>query len=246
MNEGYYLTDNVRLINDKMEYRLSQHRDFKPIKNNNWHIVLSDYGWRKIPKPWLIKLNKLSITKEKNSLYGVLDCEPDGDCFFHCIANTLNERDRDSEYYDGNDIGEIISNNITEDQYDMIISTYRIMKDADDFSEGWDPYSINTIEDFREKITTSGHEYWGDHLLLQLLSCILNINVFILNCNTIENDYSVYNTLNDVNRDYGSIFLIYEDESHFKLLGHFNEKMISYFRYDEIPFELKSLYELKF
>jgi len=78
------------------------------------------------------------------------------------------------------------------------------------------------------------------------LSCILNINVFILNCNTIENDYSVYNTLNDVNRDYGSIFLIYEDESHFKLLGHFNNKMISYFRYDEIPFELKSLYELKF
>jgi len=244
MNEGYYLTDNVRLIGDKMEHRRSQDHDFIPIKNNNWHRVLSDYGWQKIPKQWLIKLNKLSVTKEKNSLYGVLDCESDGDCFFHCIANALNERDRGTEYYDGSDIRKIISDNITEEQYDIIISTYRIMKDADDFPEGWDPYSINSIDEFRDQIKTSG--YWGDHILLQILSSILNINVFILNCNTVENDYSVYNMLNDINSDYGSIFLIYEDAVHFKLLGHFNRKMISYFRYDEIPFELKSLYELKF
>jgi hypothetical protein len=245
MTEEYYLTDNIRMINDKMEYR--EYDIFKIIKNHNWHHVLSEYGWQKINKPWITKLNKLSKLKEKNSLYGVLDCETDGDCFFHCIANALNERDRETNnYYDSNDIREIISDNITEEQYDTIIGYYRIMKDADDFSEGWDPYSIHSIEEFKDKIKTSGHEYWGDHILLQVLINILRINVFILNCNSLINDYSVYNTLSDYNPEYGSIFLIYEDMCHFKLLGHFNGKMISYFTDSALPYELRKLYELKF
>ena len=242
----YYLTDNIRLINDRMEYRCEGDK-FKLIKNHNWHHVLSEYGWRKINKQWITKLNQLSKVKEKNSLYGVLDCDSDGDCFFHCIANALNERDMGTDsYYDANDIREIISDNITEEQYDTIITYYRIMKDADDFSEGWDPYSIHSIDEFKEKIKTSGHEYWGDHILLQVLINILRINVFILNCNTLYNDYSVYNTLNDYNQDYGSIFLIYEDMCHFKLLGNFDHKIRSYFTNDTLPYELKQLYELKF
>ena len=244
MSEEYYLTDNIRTTNDKMEYR---HKDdiFKIVKKNNWHHVLSEYGWQKIHKAWVTKLNQLSKVKEKNSLYGVLDCDSDGDCFFHCIANALNERDRGTEnYLDSNDIREIISDNITEELYDTIITYYRIMKDADDFSEGWDPYSINSIEEFKEKIKTSGHEYWGDHILLQVLSTILKVNIFILNNNTFEHDFSIYNTLNDINKEYGSIFLIYEDMCHFKLLGHFDSKMTSYFNFKMIPLELKRLYEL--
>ena len=132
---------------------------------NIMHHILSEYGWQKIHKSWITKLNQLSKVKEKNFLYGVLDCDSDGDCFFHCIANALNERDRETDnYYDANDIREIISDNITEEQYDTIITYYRIVKDADDFSEGWDPYSIHSIEEFKEKIKTSGHEYWGTPL----------------------------------------------------------------------------------
>ena len=67
----------------------------------------------------------------------------------------------------------MISNNISKDQYNFMISTYRIMKDADDFSEGWDPYEVNSLEDFKECIKTSGHVYWGDYMLLQLLCEIL-------------------------------------------------------------------------
>ena len=137
------------------------------------------------------------------------------------IAHALNERDRHTEnYYNSDDIRSMISDNITEEQYDMIISYYRIMKDANDFSEDWDPYSIKTIDDFKEKINTSGHEYWGDYLLFQILLNILKINIFILNCNTLMNDYSIYNTLNEYNSEYGTIFLIYEDICHFKLLEH--------------------------
>ena len=249
MDEEYYLTDNIRLLNDKMEYRKKRNEkyEFTSILKRNWHHILSEYGWEKINKKWITKLNKLSNKKEKekNSLYGVLDCETDGNCFFQCIAHALNERDRHTEnYYNSDDIRSMISDNITEEQYDMIISYYRIMKDANDFSEDWDPYSIKTIDDFKEKINTSGHEYWGDYLLFQILLNILKINLFILNCNTLMNDYSIYNTLNEYNSEYGTIFLIYEDICHFKLLGYFNNKMISFFSDNNIPNELRILYNL--
>ena len=243
----YYLTDNIRIINDKMEYRKKRDEgdEFNPILKRNWHFILNEYGWRKIHKKWITKLNKLSIQKEKNSLYGEFDCDSDGNCFFQCIALALNERDRDTgNYYNSEDIRKMISDNLTEEQYDMIINYYRIMKDADDFSEDWDPYSIESIEDFKEKLNKSGHEYWGDYLLFQLLVNLLQVNIFILNCNTFMNDYSIYNTLNEYNSEYGSIFLIYEERCHFKLLGYFNDKIISYFSDKTIPIELKKLYNL--
>ena len=242
--EEYYLTHNIRLINNKMEYRKND--IFIPIKKYNWHHILSDYGWEKIYKPWIIILNKHSDYKERNSRYGVLDCESDGDCFFHCIANALNERDINKEnYYISNDIRKMISDNITSDQYDFIINTYRIMKDADDFSEVWDPYEIDSLEDFKEMIETSGHIYWCDFMLLQLLCEILKINIYILNTNEYENDYSIYNTMCEKKRDYDNIFLILENNCHFKLLGYFNDRMISYFKNEMIPIELKRLFKLK-
>ena len=245
--EEYYLTDNIRLFNDKMEYRTDMKDTiFAPIKKHNWHHILNEYGWQKIYKSWIIILNKLSDKKEKNSSFGMMDCESDGDCFFHCIASALNERDRNTDkYYISDDIRKLISENITLDQYKIMICTYRIMKDADDFSEGWDPYEINSIEDFKATIATSGHVYWGDFMLLQILSEILKINIFILATNEYTNDYSVYNTLTDYKREYDNIFLLLENDCHFKLLGHFKEKMISYFETDEIPIELKRLFKLK-
>mgnify|MGYP000303351970 CR=1 FL=1 len=36
-------------------------------------------------------------------------------------------------------------------------------------------------------------------------------------------------------RDYDNIFLILENDSHFKLLGYFKDKMISYFKNENIP-----------
>ena len=242
--EGYYLTDNIRLIDDKMEYRKLD--TFVPIKKSNWHHILNEYGWEKIYKSWIIKLNKLSDEREKNSRFGMMDCDSDGDCFFHCVANALNERDRNTDkYYISDDIRKLISDNITQDQYNIMISTYRIMKDADDFNEGWDPYEIDSLEDFKETIETSGHVYWGDFMLLQILTEILKINIYIVTSNTYDNEYDVYNTMIRNNSDYDNIFLILENECHFKLLGYFNDKMISYFKTDEIPIELKRLFKLK-
>jgi hypothetical protein len=176
----------------------------------------------------------------------MIDCERDGDCFFHCIANALNERDiYTDDFYVSSDIRKMISDNISRDQYNFMISTYRCMKDADDFNEGWDPYEIDSLEDFKECIETSGHVYWGDYMLLQLLCEILKINIFILKANEYENDYSIYNTMCEYKPNYDTIFLILENDSHFKLLGYFKNKMICYFDNKNIPIELKRLFKLK-
>ena len=240
--EAYYLTDNIRLYNDKMEYKKDD--IFLPIKKYNWHHILNEYGWEKIHKPWITKLNQLSVKKEKNSRFGILDCESDGDCFFHCIANSLNERDINTDnYYISDDIRKLISDNISQDQFNLMITTYRIMKDADDFSEEWDPYEVSTLEDFKNTLNTSGHSYWGDFMLLQVLSEILKVNIYILNTNEYQNEYTVYHTMCEYKRDYDNIFLLLENSCHFKLIGYFDDKMITYFRSDEIPIELKKLLE---
>ena len=240
----YYYTDDLRLKNDILEYKKQD--TFTNVKKHNWHHILNEYGWEKINKQWIIILNKYSDNKEKNSRYGMIDCERDGDCFFHCIANALNERDIYTDnYYVASDIRKMISDNISKEQYNFMISTYRIMKDADDFNEGWDPYEIDSLEDFKECIETSGHVYWGDYMLLQVLCEILKINIFILNANEYDNDYSIYNTMCEYKRDYDNIFLILENDSHFKLLGYFKDKMISYFDSENIPIELKLLFKLK-
>ena len=107
-------------------------------------------------------------------------------------------------------------------------------------------YEVNSLEDFKEMIETSGHIYWGDYMLLQILGELLKVNIYILNANEYENDYSVYNTMIEYKRDYDNIFLILENNCHFKLLGYFDDKMISYFKNDEIPIELKRLFKLDF
>ena len=59
------------------------------------------------------------------------------------------------------------------------------------------------------------------------------------------NKITRYNTLIDFNSDYDSIFLLYEDNCHFKLIVYFDgDKIISYFT-DNIPIELLRLYKLR-
>jgi len=243
MEELFYLTDKIVLSKGKMFYN-KVNKNIK-INKNNWHIYLNDYGWEKLPKQWIIKLNKFTSHKNNNSKYGIYDCEKDGNCFFQCIANGLNDKHRyDYLQYNHEDIRNLIAESITEDIYKNLIKYYRIMRDADDFDEEWDPYSIENIDDFKRQIRQTGHNYWGDYLLLNTIIQVLKLNIFILNSN--EKDYSVYNTLNDYNSEYDSIFLLFVDNCHFKLIGSFDDNlMISYFNDKNIPEELINLLNLK-
>ena len=238
----YYLTENIYIKNNQMYYNKTK------INDNNWHKILNDYGWEKICLPWVKILNKLSIQKKKNSCFGVLDCPADGNCFFHCIANSFNEKERlNNKNYNHKDIREIIANSINDEDYKLLMSYYRIMKDSDDFYESWDPYEIYNIEDFKSKIKKEGNSYWGDYLLLNLICQKLKINILILNSDEDIKNYTIYNTLIEYNSKFPSIFIVYENNCHFKLLGYFNNSnIISYFDHQNIPNELIKLFKLKY
>ena len=242
----YYLTENILIRDNEMFYQ--NDNKIKKINSSSWHTFLGEYGWSKLPIQWIKILNKLSPLKNKNSPFGLFDCESDGNCFFHCISNALNQYNILNENFEQtnyNDIRNIIADSITEETFEIMINYYRIMKDADDFEEEWDPYKIKNIEDFRIQLKKSGHNYWGDYILLSNVIQILNLNIFILNFNEDTKDYTPYNTLIDFNPNYDSIFLLYENNCHFKLLGYFDgKKIVSYFT-DNIPVELLKLYKLR-
>ena len=243
--ENFYITENI-LIKDNKTFYSNPFNKIK-INKNNWHIYLKEYGWEKIPKSWIIKLNKLSSKKNKNSKFGILDCEKDGNCFFQCVANAFNEKYRyDGIQYNFDDIRKLIADLITEDIYINLIKYYRIMKDADDFDEKWDPHSIRDINEFKSELRKSGNNYWGDYLILNTITKLLKLNIFILNSNEETKECNIYNTLNNYKSKYDTIFLLFVDGCHFKLIGSFeNNQMISYFNDNNIPEEFIKLLNLK-
>jgi len=222
--DKFYLTENIYILNDSMFYNKIK------ITKNNWHQYLNEYGWEKMSLNWIKKLNKLSIKKEKNSRYGILDCPTDGNCLFHCISFSLNEKNK-SEILNYKDIRNILSESITDKQYNTIMDYYKIMKDANDFDENWDPYEINSKEDFKRKLRESNTNYWGDYLLLTFITENLRLNIIILN----NEECNLYNTLLNYNENYDSIFLLYINDNHFNLIGYFDKQMKSYFKHSEIP-----------
>ena len=65
MDEKNYLTDSIFLQDNKTYYE--EDGGNKLIKNHNWHHILSEYGWEKLPKQWIKKLNTY-LDKPKKKL----------------------------------------------------------------------------------------------------------------------------------------------------------------------------------
>ena len=234
----YYLSENIYIKEDKT------YNDSKIISDNNWHKLLRDIGWHKLPTPWIKRLNRLSDTKRNNSPYGVIECGADGDCFFHCISFALNSVQRynkDPQVYNGRDIKRLLVDSIDKELYDNIISIYKILKDSDDLDENWDPYSM-TLDKFKELILNKRDVFWGDHILIQLIMKILNINIVILNNNQYTKSYNVYNTMMEYDSMKNTIVLMYDNMIHFRLVGYFRDNlMLSLFDHRYLPDEIKKL-----
>ena len=240
MADNFYLTDTLYVCGDKMYHETE--RGPKPVKRSNWHIHLQEYGYRKLPKRWISLLNLEADVRPKNSPYGSLDCERDGDCLYHCIANALNERDGYEISHTNMTIRDRVCEGITEDDYQMCIGCYRAMKDASDFDNEWDPHQIETIQDFREVLRTKGHSYWGDYLILGLLIRILRLNIVILTSDEFTGNHSLYQTGFSFEDTTDTVCLLHENRSHFQLVGHFDgDRMVSYFRGGSLPSELRAL-----
>jgi len=239
--EDIYISDSIIQNGESMFYEKKGIR--KIIKTHNWHHILGDVGWGKLPKPWITKLNQ---SKEKvrptNSLFGVLECGNDGDCLFHCIAYAISSTHE--TYYASDDIRRMVAESVTEEQFRDIITCYRCMKDVDDFDENWDPYKINTLATFRDELMKGGNNYWCDHLVLQLLMDVFHINILIISSNELTDVYDKYPlpTLYDPSKN--TVIVNHENECHFTLVGHFQDTMRTYFTDTQLPLEIKNIFNV--
>ena len=232
--ERCYLSDNIYLEKNKLF--IEEEGISKKIKENNWHIKLKEYGWYKLSMTWIKKLNKLNIKNKTNSLFGSLDCGENGDCLFHCISYAISP----DLTYDAKQLRNDLSNYITNDDFNMIINYYKIFSLSNDFDQTWDLKDIK-IEDFKQKIKDGGDDYWGDIFMLNLLEKYLDINIIILNSNYEANEHYYY-PFSEYDSNKNSIMLLYENNVHFQIVGHFqNENMISFFKHEYMPIEILRL-----
>ena len=236
--DKYYLTDNIYLQDKNLFYE--ENNKLNKIKTHNWHIILKEYGWEKINLKWIKKLNLLTKIPTKNSLWGRLDCGSDGDCLFHCISYAFKSDNIIDDNFDVSYLRNLVSENISKEKFNEIITIYKILKDSNDFDEDWDPYDTD-FETFKELIVEGGNNYWGDNIIINILKEILNINIIILNSNSLTNDYNYYPLLYDFNNDLETIILSYEEQTHFKLVGYFNDVFITKFTKNNIPNEILKL-----
>ena len=234
MEERKYLTGSLFFYNDKLFYE--ENGKEKEVKNHNWHRILKDYGWEKLHKQWIKNLNSYLDKPTNNSLYGSLECGAGGDCLFHCISYVLNEMYE--KEYSASDLRKDLSESIEEERYNELIEFYKIMNDTGDFDESWNPDEM-TIEEFKDLIIRGGNEYWGDFLILNLIKEYLMINLVILNSNELTEEYYNYPIFHEYDEKLDTIILLYENEEHFKLIGHFQgNNMVTLFNNQTIPKEI--------
>ena len=237
MEELFYLTDNIFIKDNKYYYE--KRNKINVIKNHNWHHLLREYGWEKLNKYWIKTLNKLSGEKCNNSLFGVLECGSDGDCLFNCISYAIKRIE--DETYDSKILRKELSEFINNERFNSLMETYKITKVSGEFYEEWDPETI-TIDKFKEILRIGGNDYWGDFLILQLLKEYLDINIIVLYNNDITQEYYYYPLLYEYNDKLKTVVLLYENEMHFRLIGHFNgNQMNTFFCKNNIPHELLKL-----
>jgi hypothetical protein len=242
IDDKFYLTDNLFIEDNRFKF-IKNNKETK-INSLNWHHFLSLIGWNKLYKPWILKLNKLSESKLKNSPFAYIDCGDDGNCLFHCIAYAKSDI-INNKILTQKDIRKIVANNISKETFNNIIEIYRIMENCNDFHEDWKPNSIKTLNDFKKELILGGNNYWGDHIIIQLLCQTLNINILILNTNFIENIYEKYNLLQEYSPKNKTIVLIYLDLNHFQLFGHYKDDMIHYlFDDNNLPTEIRKCFSL--
>jgi len=103
-----------------------------------------------------------------------------------------------------------------------------------------------SFEDFKGLLKEGGDNYWGDSILLDFLKEYLNINIVVLYDNDITNKYYHYPMMDIYHENKNTILLLYKNEIHFQLIGHFSgNKMNTIFNRENIPKEILSMVEIR-
>ena len=237
----YYLPDAKPIKQKKNIKKQKSPKSPKPIKLNksNWLKYLSDYGWFPVDNEWKSKLSYFSN-------YGLLDCGGGGDCLFHCLAESLNDPQRPFDHhYDYQELRQLAAECITPENFKMILESYLASQELGEFEGEWEPRQIETLEQLQYEITTDGNNFWGDHIILQLLQHKLNINIIIMNSpSNTELSFSKLEIGYKLDPKKKTTILYYLDNIHFQLVGYFSQnRMHTHFEYSKLPSEFIKIFE---
>lgn len=220
----YYISDNIFFDFELGSFCKETDIDncilIKKITNSNFKKEFGDYGWDELDFLWNIELG---------DKFMLLDCGSHGDCLFHCIAEALNlnniYKKEVSNLLDVETLRQKASKEILDDNFESILQNYKIEKTENEFQGDWDPDAIETKEQLIRELCKTGNNFWGDHIIIQLLSQSLKKNIIILN----DNEDFEKLSLNKIETrgSKGYIILYFENNCHFKLVGKFNGKKIT-------------------
>ena len=239
-----YISDNIYFdTNNNNLYYIENNN--KKITKNNWHNYLYNLDWNKLNLQWKkrLKLNENMNTKpiSKNSLYGLLECGSDGDCLFNCIAEAFNNPiNKLCDIYTIKDLRQLVSLQINENNFNDILELYKLQFDNNEFNGNWNPYNINSIDEFKNEINTLGNNFWGDYTCIVFLQKALNINIIILN----DDNIKIHPLGQELDRYKKTVILYYYDNIHFQLIGYFNNYMQTLFNYNELPDSIINIYNI--
>ena len=240
-----YLTDNIIIYQGK--YHCENNKDRKLINDKNWHKKLNDIGWQKLDKTWIMRLNSHSKIKG-NSKWGLLDCDTNGDCFYSVIAEAYNYYNKNIDQADLVDVMDIrkkISTKFTDDNFEYIMNVYKIEESENEFYHKWNIYDIKTPQDLQKELIKSGHNYWADHIIIQLFQEVFELNIIILKQSNMKKHSKIYSLGDELDPTRKTIILYYINQMHFKLIGYFNNNAIhTIFNYDELPEEIIKIYQI--
>lgn len=237
--DKYYISDDIFFDFELGAFYKETEGDddtiIKKITNSNFKKEFADYGWDELDFLWNIELG---------DKFMLLDCGSHGDCLFHCIAEAINlfnicsKNPNITDLFDVESLRLKASNEILDDNFDFILQNYKIEKAENEFQGDWDPDLIETKEQLRSELCKTGNNFWGDHIIIQLLSQSLRKNIIVLNG---DEDFEKL-SLNRIETrgSKGYIILYFENNCHFKLVGKFNGKKITTV-FNQVPKNLLNL-----
>ena len=243
MDSYIYLTDNL-IMNESCLYNINDDNNkLTRISTRNMLKYLETSGWKELDTDW----NEFLLNNSTKTYcpFLIMECGGNGDCLFYCISEALNNIYQFPEHlcelpYSVSYLRNLVADQITNENFEIILESYKAAAEVNELMDDWDPFLINSIDDLKLQLKKTGMDCWGDHIMLQLLQSALNLNVIIFN-NYIfsENDNNINTMGQDIYQYDKTVILYYIDHLHFQLIGYFNGKTIqTVFDKDKLPNEI--------
>jgi hypothetical protein len=189
------------------------------------------FTWKKLKLKWKNILGNYYYN------FVIKDCIGDGNCQFRSIENLLNINGGNFLNYRTQIADYILT--IPHEEFQNYLINYRLEYDEGDFEDEWNPYSINTTEEFANEIRKSGFNFQGDEVTLSILTKILHYDFIIMN------DYhQTFFTISSEGNN--SVIILYyikkNGYGHYKAVGLINsDKVQTIFDLSNLPHEIHML-----